>query len=232
MKVIRLTSEHIGSLLSQPESGMGFQVAEVARPYAREEEPWLVFNAEIAISFASTLETRTWEGMRNAGSLEWLEAQAEQADRYYREPRVVVTRSGVGLAIRAYGTASALSPAPLSLIKKTVTKAGSRYCRFSAFENDRRVDAKTGSFLPGTYATTGTDEPMAPSGFAAVGRYALPNVHPSSFLHYLSSLSGEAIHIGTVAPAYGQSGGGVEVFFPAGARNSAGKRESRQIPDE
>jgi hypothetical protein len=232
MKVLRLNGDQIAALLAQPESGMGFQIVEVEVAYSQRSEPWLAFNAELAIAFDSPQDRVSWSETRNAGSIEWLRSQAVDPGTLYRQPRVVVTRSGVGLQAVTWGAASGLAPAPLSLIKQSSTVAGMGYRRFSAFPNDKRMNPATGAFLAGTYATTANDEPMAPTGFGAVGRYALPNIMPASFVHALTSPWGATIHSGTVAPAYGQSGGGVEVYFPNGVSNSTGLKPPRQIPDE
>jgi hypothetical protein len=232
MKVLRLNSEQISSLLAQAESGMGFQVVEVDVAYVRSSEPWLVFGSEIAIAFNEPGDLAYMSSRRDAGSLEWLQGQASDPGELYGTPRVVSTRSGIGLYARAYGTSQPIAATPLSLLKTSRTISNARYARFSAFRNDRRVDPLTGAFLPGTYATTIVDQPLAPSGFSAVGRYALPNVMPASFVHLLTASSGTVIYSGTVAPAYGQSGGGVEVYFPNGVSNTAAKMPPLQIPDE
>ena len=232
MKVLRLDSNQTRSLLDQPESGMGFQIVEVPIAYSRNGEAWIAFNAELAIAFDNPNDVLDWTVIRNAGDLEWLRGQAELPGSLYGAPQVIVSRAGGSVSAHVYGRLRGLAPTPLSLIKASVTAAGARYTRFSAFSLDKRVDPATGDFLPGTYATTLTDEPMAPSGFAAVGRYALPNIMPSKFLHSLTSHAGAPVRSGTVAPAYGQSGGGVEVFFPAGVRNSVSVSTPRTIPDE
>jgi hypothetical protein len=233
MKVWQLRAEQVASLLAQPESGMGFQIIETGRAYSRDEEGWIVFNAELALAFDSPIEARQWiDGSRGAATDGALRAAAVDPGTLYRDLRVAVTRVGVGIRAATYGAASSITPSAMPLVKQTITVAGTRYFRFSAFQNDRRVDPITGRFLPGTYATTDTDRPMAPSGFAAVGRYALPNVVPSSFVHALSASSGAVIHVGTVAPAYGQSGGGVEVFFPHGVNNASPRTPPQRLPDE
>lgn len=103
---------------------------------------------------------------------------------------------------------------------KSVKLATSRvFHRYSAYHPDRRVDPKTGSFLPGTYAVPESEVPFIPTGFAAVGRLALPNTLPASHHYIVEAASGTAVRFGTVAPAFGQAGGGVEVFFAKGAVN-------------
>ena len=95
--------------------------------------------------------------------------------------------------------------------------------------HDRRI-RPDGSVLPGTYATTENDARMAPSGLAAVGRYALPNPVPAVHRFLLVPPQPVQIFCGTVAPNFGQAGGGVEVRFDRGA--PSGSLHSRTaIPD-
>ncbi len=56
-----------------------------------------------------------------------------------------------------------------------------------------------------------------PSGFAASGRYALPNPAAARYVYIVVPGAGHAIDGGTVRPAHHQSGGGVEVKFVNGA---------------
>lgn len=72
-----------------------------------------------------------------------------------------------------------------------------------------------GSLTAGTYLTAALDHAYANSGFAAVGRYALPMPIPASTVIEYELPAGAVISIGTVAPAFGQAGGGVEVQLPS-----------------
>lgn len=94
------------------------------------------------------------------------------------------------------------------------------YFRYSPFPKDRRV-RKDGGFTAGTYATTLNDASMVPSGFAAVGRYALPSTLSAQFLYPLLTAA-SPVYVGTATPNFGQAGGGVEVLFPTGADPAPG----------
>jgi hypothetical protein len=63
----------------------------------------------------------------------------------------------------------------------------------------------------GTYLTTDRDRQYANTGFAVVGRYALPIPIPASNVFEYELPSGTTLAIGTVLPNYGQAGGGVEI---------------------
>lgn len=97
------------------------------------------------------------------------------------------------------------------------TQPRDQFVRFSAFRNDRRITAD-GRLMPGTYATTFNDSQHASSGLAAVGRYALPNRVPARWRFDFVVFPNCPIKYGTVNPAFGQAGGGVEVEFVDGIR--------------
>jgi hypothetical protein len=122
-------------------------------------------------------------------------------------------------------TPAAVSPAPKaalpsSLVKHVSLPAQRVFHRFSAFAPDRRVDPVTGSFLPGTCAAPESEAPFVPTGFTAVGRFALPNNLPASHHYEIDAPAGTLVDFGTVAPAFGQAGGGVEAYFQKGAINA------------
>lgn len=90
--------------------------------------------------------------------------------------------------------------------------------RFSAYRNDHRLTAG-GGFQPGTYTTTAADALHAPTGSRAVERFALPNPAPAIYLFTIHLSAGWPVQRGTVQPANGQPGGGVEVILTAGSPN-------------
>lgn len=96
------------------------------------------------------------------------------------------------------------------------TQTLEKFVRFSAFKNDRRV-RPDGSLLPGTYVTSERDAGVVPSGFAVVGRYALPNPISATNRFDIEVPGGISGLVGTVLPAFGQSGGGVEIELTNGA---------------
>ncbi len=122
---------------------------------------------------------------------------------------------------------------PSSLVKHVSLPANRTFHRFSAFNPDRRVDPVTGSFLRGTYATPESEVPFAPTGFAAVGRFALPNNLPASHHYEIEAPAATAVDFGTVAPAFGQAGGGVEAYFRNAVRNAkVPPTPASKLPDE
>src|SRR5262249_51642831 len=114
---------------------------------------------------------------------------------------------------------AALAARPSSLVKTAVLPAPRLFHRFSAFNPDRRVHPVTGDFLAGTYALPCSELPFPPPGFAAVGRLALPNNLPASHHYTLRAPAGTTVWFGTVTPAFGQAGGGVEALFSTAVQN-------------
>jgi hypothetical protein len=110
-----------------------------------------------------------------------------------------------------------------------LTKSQESFVRFSAFKNDRRIQSD-GSLLPGSYATSERDAQFGSSGFAVVGRYALPNIMPATNRFDITVPMGTPGLVGTVSPAFGQAGGGVEIEFTKGAPPKSVTRHST-IPE-
>ena len=96
-------------------------------------------------------------------------------------------------------------PPPRStLVISTYTTAGNVSWRLSAFANDKRI-TNNRELVKGSYVTTDADIEVVGSGFAAVGRYALPNPFPSVYA-YAGEATGHPTRLGTVRPNFGPIG--------------------------
>jgi hypothetical protein len=102
--------------------------------------------------------------------------------------------------------------------------------RFSPFKKDRRI-GPGGSLAPGSYAAPRTDSALAPSGFAVVGRYALPNPAPAIYVFDIHPPAKFGTLVGTVTPNFAQAGGGVEVMFTKGLPPGCVVMPARSIPE-
>jgi hypothetical protein len=212
---------------------MGFQIVE-SRSLLGQQEVHLILQGEMAIELSENPDLERWLRTRTVVDrfdLWW--NKQDLPELHLRSPEVVMTRSASarGPYFEAQVPRAAL-PGRNALIKHSKTILGQVFHRFSASPKDGRVHENTGELAAGSYATTETDKPLAPSGFAVVGRYALPNVQPASFCYSIEPVADTEIWIGTVAPAYGQSGGGVEVFFPNGAKSTVSFNGPKRLPDE
>ena len=204
---------------------MGFHFGVLELPVGRDHEGVIVLNAELALAARDILNFQLFE--------RWLSTQGREV-----APGVVVTMilapepapkrriipSGDVMLFKdtfdrfvpndfRYDVRTRLHaspPFPLNI------KEAENLVRFSAFRNDRRI-RPDGSLLPGTYVTSGRDAGVVPSGFAAVARYALPNPISAINRFDIEVAGGTPGLVGTVLPAFGQSGGGVEIELTKGA---------------
>jgi hypothetical protein len=225
-----LPDDAVEKLADLPETGMGFQF--VSALAGGERKYLLVFNCERAfdlseVDFSTGREPA--DILRNGlAVISSLDADVTMFSAPSpRDFRLLETR------IRVLGEFKTPSILAVSALAKNEILAEDRtFYRFSAFSPDRRIDPITGSLTNGTYTTTDNDEPHVPSGFAAVGRYALPNRTAASYKYEIRVPSGTKVEFGTVAPAFSQAGGGVEAFFQNGAANLNGAQFPTKIPDD
>ena len=114
----------------------------------------------------------------------------------------------------------------------TMTEPSTLIYRWEAFPTSRRIlrTRAGGEILPGTYAAPASEVPFAPTGFAAVARFALPNLMPAMYRWELQPVAGTFIECGASVPLYGQSGGGVEVRFPRRTHNRCPIADPAQLP--
>lgn len=196
------------SLIHQPETGMGWQLVDV-RLSTGEAALVRVFNAELLVSQPLAGHVR----------------EAAARDRRAIEA-VVEWKAGTQLHVLTRSEAMArgfleksvsMRGGPANEAAPEWSDANEEFRRFSAFANDRRVNAD-GSLVPGTYATPAGDaNAHVRTGMDAVRRYALPNPDPAIHRYWLMSAERLRVQRGTAQPAFGQPGGGAEVIFLDGA---------------
>jgi hypothetical protein len=226
------------SLASLPETGMGFQIVEAT--IWGTPTPLLVFNSERAIDISQIgLEPGEDPSIVLRNGLLIIEAlKGDVIETTFSAPaprafRLLNARIGFLPAMTMpVASAGVRATLPSSLVKHDTLKANRVFHRFSAFNPDRRVDPLTGSFLAGTYAAPASEVPFVPTGFVAVGRFALPNNLPASFHYEIEAPTGTSVDFGTVAPAFGQAGGGVEAYFANAVQNAATPAPVTKLPDE
>jgi hypothetical protein len=112
-----------------------------------------------------------------------------------------------------------IPPPGTPLVLKSKTTGEDAFLRFSYTSRDPRTRAS--SIAAGTYATTYLDGVGVTSGFSAVARYALPVPLAARYVTLLTPPSGTHVHLGAAGPFFGQSGGGVEAYFPNAFVNTA-----------
>jgi hypothetical protein len=232
-----LSSEARDELAALPETGMGFQWVRATG--AHRDRRFLVFNCEVAydltdldLDIGDDPATALANGQRVVRALREAGASIVAAPQ---PSAFVLLENRIALSVGASGSGPSARPIsrPSSLIKSTTLIASRVFHRYSAYHPDRRIDPVSGDFLPGTYAVPESEVNFIPTGFAAVGRLALPVNLPASHHYVIEAQSGTSVRFGTVAPAFGQAGGGVEAFFGAGATNvQVPKVMPSTIPEE
>jgi hypothetical protein len=200
-----------------PELGMGFHFG------VRDgtSEGFIVLDAEYALSPADFFSREAFHLLAEPGSIPEADIVPSQNVKLFLESfRSMLPNAFV------YWNRPRLHQSPPYPFS---ARADDEFVRYSAFLNDRRI-GPGGSLLPGTYATSKTDARLAATGYGAVGRYALPN--PRAAIHRFDIVVpvGTSGLVGTVVPAFGQAGGGVEIEFTGGAP-SGSVQSSTRIPE-
>jgi hypothetical protein len=191
---------------------MDFQLVEGAlETYGGSR--FMVVGSSLVLPADSALELqKNIQQLAETGATRLDELEAAHVD-FQERPKLVASH----LDLEVNGTSLGPPLMDTSLVVATRKKAKPMaYFRFSANPNDPRV-LRSGDFVKGTYATTYNDLQMVPSGFAAVGRYALPSSLSAKFMYIIITDSVPQL-IGTAVPNFGQAGGGVEVQFVNGAK--------------
>jgi hypothetical protein len=211
--MIKLSDAIQKKLLSLPESGMGYQVVE-ATYSDRNRRECIVLNATVA----EPTNGRTVGSVIESLSL----SEAERIIKFAAASTEIVDvqlKSDKGIF---KGSVTRLSEAKgADKASEELTKKDEKFVRFSAFENDLRIDRVNKRVLPGTYATTLEDARFCVQNrINPVARYALPSPREVKYAFHISPLERTPIKRGTVEPANNQPGGGAEVIFTKGTDNN------------
>jgi hypothetical protein len=226
MPVYRLADPEAKYLANKlPETAMGFQLID-SNILSLDGDTFLVIAARIAIPFMSY--ANLVRDIRRIGQEPW-DSVIERAipAEFPDEPHITARMLDIKLAASLLDRSVDWTPQAESVFHRQEVIAYQKlteprlFFRFGASPVDPRV-LPDGSWAPGTYATTYNDLRLIPSGFAAVGRYALPNPHSARYVFPILTMS-SPVYIGTVTPNFGQAGGGVEVLFPDGAKPIHGR---------
>jgi len=218
----RTTAQQEAFLLTQRESGMGYQIVEFVEPRATRTTKAVVYQAllvvalddefDLELSFLSN--RKDWDSwVKEPDSFDFL--RDVRALRVITPPSAgplhLVAEPLQGRCDRRSGGCGAMDAPILE------ADGSSHYVRVSAFSNDRRVDLLHRCLLPGTFATTVKDYlacvrcPDDP-----VDRYALPHGLPITTAFHIRPMGSDRLQIGLVQPNFGHEGGGEEVFFSKG----------------
>lgn len=193
------------ALASLTESGPGYHHVAVSNPKSGQppEGEYLVFNCELYVP------------INEHPSLKLAPSYAEFLKRLRNDVAQLqefsgpINKSG---SLQVALTRQTNQYNQSNLIASNITRSDSFY-RFSPYANDRRIDFVRKQIHAGTYLAPDSERSFLSSGLAVVGRYALPTPFPAVYMWRIQPPDGTQLNAGTVRPAFGQTGGGVEVVL-------------------
>jgi len=206
-------------LLSFPETGMGYQLIEGKLIGEQITRKYIVFNCELAIDLDAQFQENRKQIIDKGFSNILNEAKS-----------LLVNTDSIKLVSRSM----LLESRALSIYKQTknkrhsagkeakdnpkeYTKGDETFVRVSAYENDRRIDFNRNRLIEGSYTTSLADYyDCILTDDEPIDRYALPNDEEVKWAFYVKPTSIDVLQRGTVQPAFGHEGGGIEVFFENG----------------
>lgn len=211
----KISEQQSRMMQSHPELGMGYQFLESERSLSGR-----TFLLLWSIVLISTEELRDGCSVERLvtepedeliNSLPEFDEDLSLCEDHERFSSIAAIPVGISHGL---GVSAALHGSPPF---PAVTPSPTTFVRYSAFARDPRV-SPTGVTAPGTYFTSIADSHEVPSGLAAVGRYALPVPRPAIYRRDLIVPSSTPFLFGSVTPAFGRSGGGVEIELHQGAQ--------------
>lgn len=231
--VLTVPPELRRELSREPEYAMGYQIGRARIPSGHIVRGYIL-NSSLFVAVSTVQKAKEDQmtrilvalGFMNAGANLALKSipDAEKAEVIELERRPLDSLKGVvtikSAQLRNFsvqlqealaGKTGAAKDAPI-----TSTDIGEIFKRFSHFKNDIRVTSGLG-LTNGTFATTSSDALHVKTGMDAVHRYALPDKRPANQRFTISPPQGIRMQRGIAQPAYGESGGGVEVIFVDGS---------------
>lgn len=198
MELLRFDEQSVSALSKVSEAGMDFWIVNARLNFVSDPVQVAVRGNGFALPIGE---------MEDIYSLQHLlEGQIIPKEEKLATVTNIVAAAGAlrvtlpGGYVAAYGAHQLLGSITLS--------HPTRFFRYTSSQADGRFSANRLS--QDTYLTTLNDHQFVNSGFGAVGRYALPLPMPASHKHDYTLPAGTTLLVGTVAPQYGQAGGGVE----------------------
>lgn len=184
----------------KPETGMAFQIVETPSGFVAVLEDQSALPCYRDQQFYDVADLLAGEPIPNTRRDAVLNVSTVLADR----ATAFTALQGASISPSFTGNAGAVPLiASYPLLRATIF-----YRCLSSAVDPRYV---SGQLSAGTYLTTRLDTTYVNSGFATVGRFALPIPLPACHVIQYELSPGVIINVGTVAPMFGQSGGGVEV---------------------
>ncbi len=230
MGVSRLTDEDIAIFAGLPEVDMDIQIGKIGGRYV------LIVSGRIVVEYNDELtgSLATYNEVIGHRLSESDKDRTHRIEHWWSSlpiaPKVGPTSVGeaqIALGFIHLGPHSPLPSLPWHpphvyghLPFRGICSGSDVFYRFERYPTSNRIDVKTGNvFLGGTYGAPPSELAFVVTGLGAVARYALPSLFPACWRYELQPPAGTPMKYGASVPLYGQSGGGVEVFFPNPFKN-------------
>lgn len=197
--------------LSQPETGMGYQIIDAAKFNSYERKKYIILNSQIAIDFdndyGNNIRSVLNEGLTN------IKMSAQKIIFSTTAIKILSENEFRNLVKEERnGEEKAALENP-----KTEADGIEEFIRLSAFKDDKRIDRVKNKLRPGSFATTKQDYNYCKQqNINPIIRYALPNEEKIEWAFYIKPKKGDVLQRGKVQPANDKIGGGVEAFFAEG----------------
>lgn len=232
--IYQLYDSDIRSLASKPETGMGYQIIRAELYGSHMARKFVVYNSEIAIDLNDTfLENKT--KLFSSGVVMHFSESKWKFDHITKFSKLgldtasirVLNKSEAASNIRTLSfsekSAKKRNTGGVAAIDAKAEYADGKeiFVRLSAFEDDRRIDFVANKLKEGSFTTTTQDyKDCCSSGDDPVDRYALPNDEEIKWAFYIQPTTSDYLQRGTVQPAFGHAGGGIECYFANGTSNN------------
>lgn len=223
----KLSNTQINTFKGLPEIAMGLQIASANDNLA------FIVGGQVAIipnEKDSKIDKsllrifKKWSGMSLEASRSDFEVWRNDLAKAPELKHLEADRIELALVFKPVGPQASLPKPPpviyghLPFAKRT--QANEIYYRCEPWPKSVRIQQNIKRILAHTFACPGSEVPFLTSGFATVGRYALPNLMPHCYRWELQPVAGAMLDCGASVPLYGQAGGGVEVRFRNVTANS------------
>ena len=201
--LMMIDSATMAQLHTGPSAGLNFHIVESPDGpivVLQSGEAMPLFNHADWFCLSDSLIGSTMPKTKATHSMQMMKNHSGRHDAMNALNRANISPSYMG----------AVGAAPL--IGTSILERDTVFYRFISSEKDFRYNDKTLSAE--TYVTTANDAVHVNTGFSVVARFALPLPLPANQRIKYEIPKGTKIQVGTVAPNFGQAGGGVEIFLP------------------
>jgi hypothetical protein len=211
-------------LVSQPETGMGYQILEASKQGNYTTERFLVLNSQIIIQlngyesgYVNTVIQEGIETVKLGAELVTLTAisvlTALQLSNIVHHPKNETERGAIENLVG--------NPTGEEIL-----------VRLSAFDDDKRIDKINKCLRPGSFTANAEDYlRYKESEYNLNEHYALPDNYKIKYVFHIKPNTTDFIQRGIVQPANGKQGGGKEYFYCGTSPNiNALKDRGKKIP--